>query len=188
MTISSGPIDVTSLRGRHETHRWNRVSVGDLCEQLVWSRPDKETVVGHEGAYAYPEHRRLTYREVDELANRVANALAAQGLHANTFLRTAPDVVPANGQTVAESEVIEFCRSRLAGFETPKRVTVTDALPETVGQVPDPGRRQTPVHRMTTRTVACGHKERAGSRRNHVSCARTSPRFSAACFRLGVNN
>lgn len=36
--------------------------------------------MGRDGAYAYPEHRRLTYRDVDELANRVANALAAQGL------------------------------------------------------------------------------------------------------------
>ncbi|WP_245992969.1 class I adenylate-forming enzyme family protein [Prauserella muralis] len=42
-------------------------------------------------------------------------------------------VVPTDGQTVTEEEVTEFCRSRLAGFETPKRIVVTDALPETVG-------------------------------------------------------
>lgn len=76
----SGSVDVASLRGRHETQRWNRVSVGDLCERLTWSCPDKDAVVGGPGAYADPRHSRLTYREVDELANRVANALTVRGL------------------------------------------------------------------------------------------------------------
>ncbi|MFC4945754.1 AMP-binding protein [Pseudonocardia sp. GCM10023141] len=42
-------------------------------------------------------------------------------------------VVPTEGQTLDEQEVIAFCRARLAGYETPKRVVVTDALPATVG-------------------------------------------------------
>ncbi|WP_214366437.1 AMP-binding protein [Pseudonocardia sp. H11422] len=42
-------------------------------------------------------------------------------------------VVPRPGTTPAERDVIDFCRERLGGFETPKRVVFTDALPETVG-------------------------------------------------------
>lgn len=42
-------------------------------------------------------------------------------------------VVAADDATVDEEELIAFCRSRLAGYETPKRVVVTDALPATVG-------------------------------------------------------
>ncbi len=42
-------------------------------------------------------------------------------------------VVPADGQMVDEDALIAFCRGRLAGYETPKRVVVTDELPATVG-------------------------------------------------------
>lgn len=42
-------------------------------------------------------------------------------------------VVPAAGAVVDEAELIDWARERLAGFETPKRVVVTDALPETIG-------------------------------------------------------
>jgi len=38
-------------------------------------------------------------------------------------------VVVAAGATVTEAEIIAFCRERLAGFETPKRVVVRDELP-----------------------------------------------------------
>jgi acyl-CoA synthetase (AMP-forming)/AMP-acid ligase II len=34
---------------------------------------------------------------------------------------------------VDEGALIAFCRERLAGFETPKRVVPMDALPTTVG-------------------------------------------------------
>lgn len=74
-------VDVTSLTGRRPTNRWERTSVGDVLERLTWSYPDKEAVVGATGAYAYPEHERLTYRQADELANRVAHALLDSGLH-----------------------------------------------------------------------------------------------------------
>jgi acyl-CoA synthetase (AMP-forming)/AMP-acid ligase II len=42
-------------------------------------------------------------------------------------------VVRAPGATVTEQEVVDWARSRLAGFETPKAVLFADALPETVG-------------------------------------------------------
>ncbi|MEI2776230.1 MAG: AMP-binding protein [Tetrasphaera sp.] len=41
-------------------------------------------------------------------------------------------VVPAD-DTLTEDEVIAFARTRLAGYESPKRVVIVDALPETVG-------------------------------------------------------
>jgi acyl-CoA synthetase (AMP-forming)/AMP-acid ligase II len=73
-------LDVTSLNHRHAVNRWERVSVGDILERVTWSYPDKEAIVGWEGAYAHPEYQRLTYRQADELANRVANGLLARGL------------------------------------------------------------------------------------------------------------
>lgn len=42
-------------------------------------------------------------------------------------------VVPQPDRKPDEDDVIEFCRARLAGFETPKAVVTVDALPETVG-------------------------------------------------------
>jgi len=73
-------IDVTSLTNRRATNRWDRVSVGDFWERITWSYPDKEAIVGRPGAFAYPQNERLTYRQADELANRVANAMLARGL------------------------------------------------------------------------------------------------------------
>jgi acyl-CoA synthetase (AMP-forming)/AMP-acid ligase II len=73
-------IDVTNLTGRRATNRWDRVSVGDMWERVTWSYPEKDAIVAREGAFAYPEHERLTYKEADDLANRFANALLARGL------------------------------------------------------------------------------------------------------------
>jgi acyl-CoA synthetase (AMP-forming)/AMP-acid ligase II len=42
-------------------------------------------------------------------------------------------VVPQPGAAPDEAVLLAFCRERLAGFETPKRVIVAEALPETVG-------------------------------------------------------
>ncbi len=72
--------DVTSLYHRRAVNRWERTSVGDLTERVTWSYPDKEAVIGAEGAYADPRFARLTYRQADAAANQVANALLARGL------------------------------------------------------------------------------------------------------------
>lgn len=72
--------DTTSLVDRRATGRWERTSVGDILERVCWSYPDKEAIVGFEGAFSAPEYARLTYRGADALANRVANALANAGL------------------------------------------------------------------------------------------------------------
>ena len=71
---------MTTLHGRRATARWERLSVGDLFERITWSSPDKEAIVAWDGAFADPALRRVTYREADALANRVANGLLARGL------------------------------------------------------------------------------------------------------------
>ena len=72
--------DVTTLHGRRADERWNRMVVGDVFERLTWSVPDKVAIVGWAGAYASEEFHRLTYRQADAAANRVAHALLAEGL------------------------------------------------------------------------------------------------------------
>ncbi|WP_078427445.1 class I adenylate-forming enzyme family protein [Alkalihalobacterium alkalinitrilicum] len=42
-------------------------------------------------------------------------------------------VVMKEGERTNEEELINFCRERLAGFETPKQIIFVDSLPETVG-------------------------------------------------------
>jgi acyl-CoA synthetase (AMP-forming)/AMP-acid ligase II len=73
-------IDVTSLRGRRAVNRWERTSVGDVFERLTWSYPDKVALTAWTGACADERFRSVTYREADEIANQVANALASRGL------------------------------------------------------------------------------------------------------------
>ena len=73
-------MDVTNLRNRRAINRWDRVSVGDLFERVVWSFPDKEAIVAWDGAYADPALRRVTYGEADRIANQVAGALLARGV------------------------------------------------------------------------------------------------------------
>jgi acyl-CoA synthetase (AMP-forming)/AMP-acid ligase II len=42
-------------------------------------------------------------------------------------------VVARDGAQIDQAELISFCRARLAGYETPKRVVLVDELPTTVG-------------------------------------------------------
>lgn len=78
-TTTADSFDVDNLIGRRPIKRWDRVSVGDMFERMRWSYPDKEAVIGGPGAYASEKYARLTYRQADELANQVANALIARG-------------------------------------------------------------------------------------------------------------
>src|SRR4051794_26664938 len=73
-------IDVETLRGRRAVHRWERTSVGDLFERLTWSYPDKIAITAVDGACGEERFAEVTYREADDTANRVAQALAAAGL------------------------------------------------------------------------------------------------------------
>ena len=73
-------LDVSTLFDRRATNRWERTNLGDILERNTWGRPDKTAIVGWVGAYAYPENERLTYRQANELQNRIANALLARDL------------------------------------------------------------------------------------------------------------
>jgi acyl-CoA synthetase (AMP-forming)/AMP-acid ligase II len=81
-TLDTDPesFDTDSLFDRRADKRWNRVCVGDITERMTWSRPDDVAIAGWAGAYASPEFASLTWRQADELANRVANMLLAHGL------------------------------------------------------------------------------------------------------------
>jgi len=78
--LAPEPFDVVSLYGRRADQRWNRVSVADIVERLTWSTPNKEALVGVEGAYADPAFSRLTFAELDRLMNQVGHGLRAAGL------------------------------------------------------------------------------------------------------------
>lgn len=73
-------LDVTTLRGRRATRRWERSSVGDVLERLTWSCPDQIAVAGWPGAYGDERYAQVTYQEADRTANRFAHALARAGL------------------------------------------------------------------------------------------------------------
>ncbi|MDQ1661627.1 MAG: hypothetical protein QOJ68_1607, partial [Blastococcus sp.] len=73
-------IDVNSLFDRHADNRWDRTCVGDVLERVTWSRPDRVAITGWTGAFATPEFERLTYRQANEVVNRVAHGLLAAGL------------------------------------------------------------------------------------------------------------
>jgi acyl-coenzyme A synthetase/AMP-(fatty) acid ligase len=72
--------DVTNLRGRRATDRWNRVAIGDVVERMTWSYPDRLALVGWGDAVADPAFARVTYRQADRIANQFAHALHARGL------------------------------------------------------------------------------------------------------------
>lgn len=38
-------------------------------------------------------------------------------------------IVPRPGQTLDEKEIIDFCKSEMAGYKVPKKIIFTDALP-----------------------------------------------------------
>jgi acyl-CoA synthetase (AMP-forming)/AMP-acid ligase II len=73
-------LDVTTLRGRRATRRWERSSVGDVLERLTWSCPDQIAVAGWPGAYGDERYAQVTYQEADRTANRFAHALTRAGL------------------------------------------------------------------------------------------------------------
>ncbi len=73
-------INVEDLYDRRADNRWDRVAVGDVLERMTWSEPDKLALCATPDAIADPQFARVTYREADSIANRVANALLALGL------------------------------------------------------------------------------------------------------------
>ena len=74
------PFDTERLYDRRADRRWDRVCIGDLTERMTWSHPDAVALIGWEGAYSQPRFSSLTWRQADQLANRVAQMLRAHGL------------------------------------------------------------------------------------------------------------
>jgi acyl-CoA synthetase (AMP-forming)/AMP-acid ligase II len=72
--------DTDRLYDRRADRRWDRVCVGDIAERMTWSRPNDIAIVGWEGAFSDPQFSRLTWRQTDVLANRIANMLRGHGL------------------------------------------------------------------------------------------------------------
>ena len=72
-------IDVERLYDRRADERWERVSVGDIFERLTWSEPDKVALIAAPCAVRDPAFARVTNRQADEAANRIANGLLACG-------------------------------------------------------------------------------------------------------------
>ena len=66
------------------------------------------------------------------LAHAAVASAAVVGLpHAHWGEAVSAFVACKPGQTVTEAEIIEHCRARLSGFETPKAVRILDAMPMT---------------------------------------------------------
>lgn len=74
-------IDTQSLRGRRNTDRWNRISMGDLFERVKWAAPDRVVLRCWTGAYEQPSNAALTASSADNQANRYANALRSRGIN-----------------------------------------------------------------------------------------------------------
>lgn len=70
-------IDVENFRNRRNDQRWNRMAVGDIIERYTWNEPDKLAIVATPDATVNPKHARVTYRQANDLINRVANGLLA---------------------------------------------------------------------------------------------------------------
>ncbi|WP_416899451.1 MAG: class I adenylate-forming enzyme family protein [Minwuia sp.] len=73
-------IDVENFRNRRNDQRWNRMAVGDIIERITWATPDKDCLIATPDATVNPAHARLTYRQANDLINRIANALLALDL------------------------------------------------------------------------------------------------------------
>ena len=73
-------IDVENFNNRRNDQRWNRMAVGDIIERMTWNEPDKLALVTTADATVNPDYARVTYREANDIINRVANNLLERGL------------------------------------------------------------------------------------------------------------
>ncbi len=72
-------------------------------------------------------------REVEEVLYQhpAVAEVAVFGIpHPRWIEAVAAAVVPRDGQRADPDELVAFCRERLAGFKTPRHVTVVEALPK----------------------------------------------------------
>ena len=90
--------------------------------------------------------RASTFREVDDRAARAAAAFSSLGFHPHGSSNSwraiigVPDdklgervhvlVVLKTASAASDTELIEFCRSRLANYKVPKSIDIVDVLPK----------------------------------------------------------
>lgn len=139
--------DVSSLIERR-AWRGNRVCMGDIIERPTWCTPNKKAFIAMEGACHDQAFKELTYKQANEKANQIANALLAEGLKrgdtvlvvgtssvelALTFLGTAKaglTAVPINSRLA--SDVLDYLMAENsgAGFTIVEAASYTPALAE----------------------------------------------------------
>ena len=113
---------------------------GDLVEQLSRYRADRDQATG---IGVLGDDGRAVLLHLGDGKSRVAAVLHRHPKVAKAAVIGLPDerwgeavmavVVPVGADPPSGRELIDVCRERLAGFETPKRVIFADSLPETVG-------------------------------------------------------
>ncbi len=75
----------------------------------------------------------VSTREVEDviyLDNRVQEVAVVGVPHPKWVEAVAAVIVPRQGETIEEAELIELCKKHLAPFKTPKKIIFTDALPK----------------------------------------------------------
>lgn len=112
-----------------EAFRGGWFHTGDLG---VFDAEGRLTVVDRKKDMIKTGGESVASREVEEvlyLSDAVAEA-AVFGLPDPRWVeRVVAAVVPRDGVTLSAPEVLEHCRTHLAGYKTPKQVVVLDALP-----------------------------------------------------------
>ena len=76
----------------------------------------------------------VSTREVEEaiyLDKRVEEVAVIGTPHPKWVEAVTAIVVPRQGETISESDIIELCKKELAGFKIPKAVVFVEALPKT---------------------------------------------------------
>ncbi|MGA6926533.1 MAG: acyl-CoA synthetase, partial [Desulfosarcina sp.] len=76
----------------------------------------------------------VSTREVEEaiyLDKRVEEVAVIGTPHPKWVEAVTAVVVPRQGETVTEADIIDLCKQRLAGFKVPKSVVFVQALPKT---------------------------------------------------------
>ncbi|WP_206420004.1 class I adenylate-forming enzyme family protein [Minwuia thermotolerans] len=84
--LKSLEIDVENFHNRRNDQRWNRVSVGDVLERFTWNEPDKTALIATLDATINPAHARLSYRQANDLMNRISNGLLSLNLKRGTVV------------------------------------------------------------------------------------------------------
>ncbi len=103
--------------------------IATMDEEGYFSIVDrKKDMIIQSGYNVYP-------REIDEVLiqhPKVKEAVAVGVPHPSRGEIIKAYVVPADGETIERSEIIAFCRKKLANYKVPKQVELREDLPKTI--------------------------------------------------------